>query len=225
MDVWPRLLKAGRHIGAIGMPLSRLWEWTLSYRESPIPAEFDASQGLPAYPKQATFFRGKQVQSSAVSGAIMAIGKTITLAHGKSYQVPKLREVPPSFARDVRRMAQGGSSNNEEEAAGGGRYYSREVGGGGQEEGCHGAGKGRGRLRSDDFLLFASNWRIHHTEGCTDNKRSTINGKADATVQKLCASEGQDRLHKLILTAGCTLLCTVYPVLSKLFVYLVNFLL
>ena len=48
MDVWRRLPKAGRHTGAIGSPSSRLWEWTLSYRESTTPGECDASQGSPA---------------------------------------------------------------------------------------------------------------------------------------------------------------------------------
>jgi len=39
MEEWTQLPKRGRHIGEIGAPLSRLWEWTLNFRESPSDKE------------------------------------------------------------------------------------------------------------------------------------------------------------------------------------------
>ena len=46
MEEWRRLPSAGRHTGKIGRAMSDLFEWTLSYRESPTPHESDASPAL-----------------------------------------------------------------------------------------------------------------------------------------------------------------------------------
>ena len=32
---WQQLPKIGRHIGTIGLPMSGLWEWMLTYRKNP----------------------------------------------------------------------------------------------------------------------------------------------------------------------------------------------
>ena len=47
LEEWRRLPKIGAHIGNIGAPMSRLWEWSLSCRGSVTPHECESSQGLP----------------------------------------------------------------------------------------------------------------------------------------------------------------------------------
>ncbi len=47
MEEWRRLPSAGRHTGTIGQPTSDLFEWTLTYRESPTPRESESSLVLP----------------------------------------------------------------------------------------------------------------------------------------------------------------------------------
>jgi hypothetical protein len=44
MEEWRRLPKKGQHIGVRGAPSSRLWEWTLTFRESDTGTESGASQ-------------------------------------------------------------------------------------------------------------------------------------------------------------------------------------
>jgi hypothetical protein len=46
MEEWRQPPKPGQHTGTIGRPMSHLWEWTLTWRVSPLNAEYDASQGL-----------------------------------------------------------------------------------------------------------------------------------------------------------------------------------
>jgi hypothetical protein len=43
---WQRLPLAGNHVGTIGLPMSRLWEWAICYRESHSEQKADSSQGL-----------------------------------------------------------------------------------------------------------------------------------------------------------------------------------
>jgi hypothetical protein len=43
MEEWRRLPSAGKHTGNIGKPMSNLFEWTLTYRESHTPKKSDAS--------------------------------------------------------------------------------------------------------------------------------------------------------------------------------------
>ncbi len=43
---WRHLPPAGNHVGTIGLPMLRLWEWTLCYRESHTEQKADSSQGL-----------------------------------------------------------------------------------------------------------------------------------------------------------------------------------
>jgi hypothetical protein len=37
LDEWRQLPKPGRHVGKVGVPMSNLFEWTLSFRKSPTP--------------------------------------------------------------------------------------------------------------------------------------------------------------------------------------------
>ncbi len=46
LEDWQQLPPAGNHVGTIGLPMSRLWEWTLCYRESHLEQKADSSQGL-----------------------------------------------------------------------------------------------------------------------------------------------------------------------------------
>ena len=47
-EEWRRLPKSGKHIGEIGVPLSNLWEWTLTYRTPSIKKGSKLSPDLPA---------------------------------------------------------------------------------------------------------------------------------------------------------------------------------
>jgi hypothetical protein len=44
LDNWRRLLKRGRHVGQIGMPMSNLWEWILTHSRSCTNNTSNASQ-------------------------------------------------------------------------------------------------------------------------------------------------------------------------------------
>ena len=44
---WRRLPRIGRHIGNIGVPMSHLWEWSLTYRQLGMSHRSASSQGLP----------------------------------------------------------------------------------------------------------------------------------------------------------------------------------
>ena len=46
MEEWRRLPKIGSYTGSIGVPMSSLWEWTLTFRKSHSKTESDASQAL-----------------------------------------------------------------------------------------------------------------------------------------------------------------------------------
>ena len=54
MDEWRRLPKAGRYTGTIGRPMSRLWEWTLSFRTNHTLPGCDVSRDLQASQDLAT---------------------------------------------------------------------------------------------------------------------------------------------------------------------------
>ena len=45
MDEWQRLPRTGRLLGEIGTPMSNLWEWTLSYRDSDQKRKLESSLG------------------------------------------------------------------------------------------------------------------------------------------------------------------------------------
>jgi hypothetical protein len=47
LDEWRRLPKVGNLVGCAGQPMSRLWEWTLSYRTPHLQSESASSKGLP----------------------------------------------------------------------------------------------------------------------------------------------------------------------------------
>ena len=46
MGEWLQLIKAGKHVGKIGVPLSDLWEWSLGYRMSCTSSDLCDSQAL-----------------------------------------------------------------------------------------------------------------------------------------------------------------------------------
>jgi hypothetical protein len=46
LDEWQRLPKVGNLVGHAGQPMSRLWEWTLSYRTLRSQSESASSKGL-----------------------------------------------------------------------------------------------------------------------------------------------------------------------------------
>ena len=59
MEEWRRLPKRGQHTGAIGAVSSRLWEWTLTFRESVSRTKSDASPAT-----QALYERGSSVEEN-----------------------------------------------------------------------------------------------------------------------------------------------------------------
>ncbi len=46
LDEWWRLPKAGKHVGGVGQPMLRLWEWALSYRTPRSQSESASSKAL-----------------------------------------------------------------------------------------------------------------------------------------------------------------------------------
>ena len=51
---WRRLRTAGAHTGAIGAPMSHLWEWSLHFRVNPTPAGSEPSQASQLESERAT---------------------------------------------------------------------------------------------------------------------------------------------------------------------------
>ena len=47
LDKWRQLPKVGKHVGGVGQPMLRLWEWTLSYRTPRSQSESASSKALP----------------------------------------------------------------------------------------------------------------------------------------------------------------------------------
>ncbi len=54
LDEWRRLTKVEKHVGGIGQPMLRLWEWTLSYRTPCSQSESASSKALPDASGQVT---------------------------------------------------------------------------------------------------------------------------------------------------------------------------
>ena len=52
MVEWRRLSKIGKFTGPIGASIAKLWEWTLTYRESSTNVECEHSPALPAWPEK-----------------------------------------------------------------------------------------------------------------------------------------------------------------------------
>ena len=54
LDEWRRLPKVGKHVGGVGQPMLRLWEWTLSYRTPRSQSESASLKALPDASEQVT---------------------------------------------------------------------------------------------------------------------------------------------------------------------------
>ena len=54
LDEWRRLPKVGKHVGGVGQPMLRLWEWTLSYRTPRSQSESASLKALPGASEQVT---------------------------------------------------------------------------------------------------------------------------------------------------------------------------
>jgi hypothetical protein len=65
LDKWRQLPKVRKHVGAAGLHMSHLWEWTLSYR-TPCPlSESASSQALQCESVQATMVKGNRSKLEA----------------------------------------------------------------------------------------------------------------------------------------------------------------
>ena len=54
LEEWRRLPKVGKHVGGVGQPMLRLWEWTLSYRTPRSQSESASLKALPDASEQVT---------------------------------------------------------------------------------------------------------------------------------------------------------------------------
>ena len=62
MGEWIQPKKSGKHVGKIGVTLSDLWEWILSYRMPRTRSEFGASQASQLVYTQAAMVKEKKLQ-------------------------------------------------------------------------------------------------------------------------------------------------------------------
>ncbi len=103
-----RLPKVGKHVGATGLPMSHLWEWTLSYRTPHSLSESASLQALQGRVRTGYYGQGKQIQAgSVVSSAITAVGQAIALATntnptkivGSDKLLPRLQQMLDGFRK------------------------------------------------------------------------------------------------------------------------------
>jgi hypothetical protein len=79
LDDWRRFPSPGELIGDIGEPTSQLWDSIRIYNQLVLNSE---SEAFAQRVRTGYYGRGQQVQAPTVTGAITAVGKTISMAIG-----------------------------------------------------------------------------------------------------------------------------------------------